>query len=196
MISHALLLLLIAILSLFTKLIHSYAASFKSKNNPSPDPENPETPQPSAPQYHENPYPVNYRVADNNISLYPRQSRIFSPAEENSQWETRAWKYNHLHVIINVYKTNSIICPSTKFHWIYPLPVTLSLLPLSIQREDALLKETNLWQIGQEGKHGCKGTDTFDFHCSPGTLIHSWRRYSWAPPHCTCLLYTSPSPRD
>ena len=89
MISHAFLLLLIAILSLFTKLIHSYAASFKSKNNPSPDPENPETPQPSAPQYHENPYPVNYRVADNNISLYPRQSRIFSPAEENPQWETR-----------------------------------------------------------------------------------------------------------
>ena len=85
MIAHALLLLIIALLSLLTKLVHHYATTFKTKNDQSPDPENPETPQPSAPQYHENPYPVNYRVKDNNISLYPRQSRLFSPAEENSQ---------------------------------------------------------------------------------------------------------------
>ena len=90
MIAHALLLLLIAIISLLTKIIHSYAISFKNKDSQSPDPENPDTPQPSAPQYHENPYPVNYRVTDNNISLYPRQSRIFSPTDENSQWEAHA----------------------------------------------------------------------------------------------------------
>ena len=84
MIAHALLLLLIAVLSFLTKLVHHYATTLKSKNQ-TPDLEDPETPQPSAPQYHENPYPVNYRVKDNNISLYPRQSRLFSPAEENPQ---------------------------------------------------------------------------------------------------------------
>ena len=89
-IAHALLLLLIALISLLKKIIHSYALSFKNKNIHSPDPESPPTPQPSVPQYQENPYPVNYRVPNDNISLYPRQSRLFSPSDDNSRCETHA----------------------------------------------------------------------------------------------------------
>ena len=91
-IAHALLLLLIAVISLLTKIIHTYALSFKNKHLNSLDPESPPNPQPSAPQYQapQNPYSVTYRVPNDNINLYPRQSRLFSPSDDNSRWESHA----------------------------------------------------------------------------------------------------------
>ena len=86
-IAHALLLLLIAIISLLTKIIHSYVINFKNKKTNKNNPESP-----TAQEYNNQQatYPVNYHAPNENLNMYPQQSRLLSPIDNDPRWESYA----------------------------------------------------------------------------------------------------------
>ena len=87
MIAHALLLLLIAILTLITKILHSYAISFKTKRNSKNDPEAPPESENTQQQIQ---HPITYHAPTENLNMYPRQSRLLSPIDNDPRWESYA----------------------------------------------------------------------------------------------------------
>ena len=86
-VGHALLLLLVAVLTLLTEIIHSYALSFKARQAPTNDPEAPPNLERQAQQTQ---HPVTYRVKTENLNMYPRQSRLLSPIDNDPKWESYA----------------------------------------------------------------------------------------------------------
>ena len=82
MIAHTLLLLLIAVLSLVTKIIHTISVKYTNKNK-TPKQNDPEAvnAQPNASADH-----AQYNASEQNVQLYTRHSRILSPLETQHQW--------------------------------------------------------------------------------------------------------------
>ena len=85
MIAHALLLLLIAMISLVTELIHALAIKINktntlAQNDPEAAPSN-KIEQENHAQFH---------ASENNVHLYARHSRILSPIDTDPQWDSYA----------------------------------------------------------------------------------------------------------
>ena len=87
MIAHALVLLLIAIISLATKLIHAYTISPKAN---SPTQKDPEAPPPQNKNLELSQHQVQYHAPTDNINLYARHSRLLSPIDTDPRWDSHA----------------------------------------------------------------------------------------------------------
>ena len=81
MVAHALLLLLIAIISLVTRLIHALA--FKTDKTHTPAQNDPEAATSNKTVQQEN--NAQFNASANNVHLYARHSRILSPIDTDPQ---------------------------------------------------------------------------------------------------------------
>ena len=86
MVAHALLLLLIAIISLVTRLIHALAIKINKTHTPAQN--DPEVATPNKTIEHEN--NAQFHASENNVHLYARHSRILSPIDTDPQWDSYA----------------------------------------------------------------------------------------------------------